>query len=112
MPLPLLRARLMVNATSLAVIGLPSENFTPERRWKVNVRSPLERLQLVASHGLIDLPSGDGVTSGSKICSTVQMDSLSLSTVGSSERLSATRSKTRSPPRLAGPLAVVAGVPP
>ncbi len=44
--------RLKLNATSLAVIGLPSLNFTPLRIVSVRVFPPSDHLYAVASQGI------------------------------------------------------------
>ena len=44
-------SRLKVNATSAAVIGLPSLNFTPGRMVNVSVLPPLDQAYSEASHG-------------------------------------------------------------
>ena len=41
-----------LKATSLAVIGLPSLNFTPLRIVSVRVLPPFDHLYAVASHGI------------------------------------------------------------
>ena len=43
------RPRTKENLTSALVNGVPSENFTPGRRWKVSVFAPRSSFQLDAS---------------------------------------------------------------
>jgi hypothetical protein len=55
-----------VKATSAALIGDPSLNFTPVRMVKVSVLFPFDQAYLVASHGVaLPLCSALTKTSGS-----------------------------------------------
>ena len=65
-PSELEAARLIENTTSSATSGLPSENFTFGRRWKVQVRWSELAVYPCASHGASE-PLGWVRYSGSKI---------------------------------------------
>ena len=65
-PSELAASRLIENTTSSAVSGVPSENLTPGRSWKVQVRWSLLVVKDCANHGA-SVPSGLVMNSGSKI---------------------------------------------
>ena len=65
-----------VNATSLAVSGLPSENLTPLRSASVCVRPPSETVSPVASQGW-SRPCASVLNSPSVIWLMARIDSLS-----------------------------------
>src|SRR5438132_13725441 len=59
------RSRLIEAATSAAVSGEPSENFTPGRSVNTATRPPLLNFQLVVSSGSTPLPLFESLTSRS-----------------------------------------------
>jgi hypothetical protein len=70
------------NFTSLEVIGVPSENFTPLRSLNVHVNPSLDALHDVARLGFKLLASRAGSKRVSKISSTTQMPALSGGMLG------------------------------
>src|SRR6185312_16596683 len=87
--------------------GVPSWNFTPLRRLKVQTLPPL-RFQLVASDGTIFVVPGLSFTSPSNICSVTRNDSPSETNAGSRYVGSDAPAKTSVPAFEAPPAALAA----